>query len=125
MAMFSKSCLGPSPTRRTRCTMIANSGRRRAGFAYTNTPLLKDGAGVGSIRNLGWKPRKDDMSENVSRRGALSVLRAALGLALAPTEYEAEAETAGIGRRQHRRADRRHRRTGPPATAPAEAPDGA
>src|SRR5271165_6274158 len=46
------------PTRRTRCTMIANSGRRRAGFAYTNTPLLKDGAGVGSIRTLGWKPRR-------------------------------------------------------------------
>ena len=56
------------------------------------------------------------MSENVSRRRALSVLGAALGLALAPTEYEAE--TAGIERRQHRRADRRQRRTGPPATAP-------
>ena len=61
------------------------------------------------------------MSENVSRRRALSVLGAALGLALAPMQYEAKAQTAGIGRRQHRRADRRQRRTGPPATAPAEA----
>ena len=43
------------------------------------------------------------MSENVSRRRALSVLGAAIRPRLAPTEYEAEAETARIERRQHRR----------------------
>jgi hypothetical protein len=54
------------------------------------------------------------MSEDVSRRKALSLLGAALGLALALTEDKAVAETA--------RHPRRHqRRTGQPVTAPAEA----
>jgi hypothetical protein len=80
------------------------------------------------------KIKEDDMSEDVSRRKALSLLGAALGLALALMEDEAEAETldnsspatAGMKlRQQQRRAGRHQRRTGQPATAPAEAPAGA
>ena len=52
------------------------------------------------------------MSEEVSRRKALSLLGGALGLALALTEDEAEAETA-------HHPPRHHRRTAQPATAPA------
>jgi hypothetical protein len=53
------------------------------------------------------------MSEDVSRRRALSLVGAALGLTLALSEVEAVAETA-------RHPRRRQRRTGQPATAPAE-----
>jgi hypothetical protein len=52
------------------------------------------------------------MTDHVSRRSALFVLGAALGLALGVTEDGAKAETA-------RRPQRRQRRTGQPATAPA------
>jgi hypothetical protein len=54
------------------------------------------------------------MSEDVSRRKALSLIGTALGLALALTEDEAVAETASHPRRHQRR-------TGQPASAPAEA----
>ena len=54
------------------------------------------------------------MSENLSRRKALSLLGTALGLALALTEDKAVAETA-----RHPRPHQR--RTGQPVTAPPEA----
>ena len=54
------------------------------------------------------------MSADVSRRKALSLIGTAMGLALALREDEALAETA-----RHPRGHQR--RTGQPATAPAEA----
>jgi hypothetical protein len=54
------------------------------------------------------------MSADVSRRKALFLIGTALGLALALREDEALAETA-------RHLRRHQRRTGQPATAPAEA----
>ena len=61
------------------------------------------------------------MSEDVSRRRALSLLGAALGLALTRTEDEAEAETTGTKSRHTMRTSRHQRPTVQPATAPAEA----
>jgi putative oxidoreductase len=60
------------------------------------------------------KSERTDMSEDVSRRKALSLLGVALGLALALTADEAWAETA-------RRPRRRQPRAGQPAAAPADA----
>ena len=75
------------------------------------------------------------MSEDVSRRKALSLLGAALGLALAPADDEVEAETyslhngrpipAGTGSDQRLLPSRRHRRAAQPSTAPTEAHAGA
>src|SRR5208337_565856 len=85
-----------------------------------------------TLREWGTQNREDDMTEDMSRRRALSVL--ALGSALslvlstALTPSDAEAETVGMERRQTRRTgrhQRRHtRRTGQPAAAPAAAPAG-
>ena len=61
------------------------------------------------------------MSEEVSRRKALSLLVPALGLALALTGGEAEAETTGTKSRHTMRTSRHQRPTVQPATAPAEA----
>jgi hypothetical protein len=62
------------------------------------------------------------MSEGVSRRVALSLLGAALSVALAGlTEDQAEAATAGTKPRHERRVARNQQGAAGPAPAPAEA----